>query len=171
MEAGRRRPRRRARVARVAAGAARCPGPRNQGRIARSRQSRDLARRVRTLAMKFALINPPWSYEGSIYFGCREPHLPLEYGYAKALLEADGHDVEIFDGQLGAMTREAIRSAVAGYAPDVAVVTTAPRYLFRRCAPPELRAPQEIVRDPRPLVPAVGAVGAPPSPTPGARPP
>ena len=37
--------------------------------------------------MKFALVNPHWSFEGSIYFGCREPHLPLEYGYAKALLE------------------------------------------------------------------------------------
>ena len=40
--------------------------------------------------MKFALINPNWTFEGSIYFGCREPHLPLEYGYAKALLEAPG---------------------------------------------------------------------------------
>ena len=31
--------------------------------------------------MKYALINPNWSFEGSIYFGCREPHLPLEFGY------------------------------------------------------------------------------------------
>ena len=38
-------------------------------------------------AMKVALVNPPWSFDGSIYFGCREPHLPLELGYAKALLE------------------------------------------------------------------------------------
>jgi anaerobic magnesium-protoporphyrin IX monomethyl ester cyclase len=37
--------------------------------------------------MKYALLNPAWSFEGSIYFGCREPHLPLEYGYAKSLLE------------------------------------------------------------------------------------
>ena len=37
--------------------------------------------------MRIALVNPPWSFDGSIYFGCREPHLPLEYGYAKALLE------------------------------------------------------------------------------------
>ena len=28
--------------------------------------------------MRVALINPPWSFDGSIYFGCREPHLPLE---------------------------------------------------------------------------------------------
>ena len=38
--------------------------------------------------MRFALINPPWDFEGSIYFGCRERHLPLEFGYSKALLEA-----------------------------------------------------------------------------------
>jgi anaerobic magnesium-protoporphyrin IX monomethyl ester cyclase len=43
--------------------------------------------------MKYALVNPPWSFEGSIYFGCREPHLPLEYGYSKALLERAGHEV------------------------------------------------------------------------------
>ena len=27
--------------------------------------------------MRVALVNPAWSFEGSIYFGCREPHLPL----------------------------------------------------------------------------------------------
>ena len=31
-----------------------------------------------------------WTFDGSIYFGCREPHLPLEYGYAQALLERAG---------------------------------------------------------------------------------
>ena len=60
--------------------------------------------------MKFALINPSWTFEGSIYFGCREPHLPLEFGYAQALLRRAGHDAEIFDGQLGALTTAAIRS-------------------------------------------------------------
>ncbi len=28
--------------------------------------------------MKVALINANWRYGGSIYFGCRSPHLPLE---------------------------------------------------------------------------------------------
>ena len=37
--------------------------------------------------MKVALVNPNWTFDGSIYFGCREPHLPLEFGYARALLE------------------------------------------------------------------------------------
>ena len=41
--------------------------------------------------MKVALVNPDWDFAGSIYFGCREPHLPLEFGYAAALLARSGH--------------------------------------------------------------------------------
>jgi hypothetical protein len=36
--------------------------------------------------MRYTLLNPPWNFDGSIYFGCREPHLLLEYSYAKRLL-------------------------------------------------------------------------------------
>src|SRR5690242_9205517 len=108
--------------------------------------------------MKFALINPPWSFAGSIYFGCREPHLPLEYGYAKALLEAAGHDAEIFDGQLGELSHASIVDGVAAYAPDIAVITTAPSYLFWRCAPPELRVPQQLALDLHEVAPALVAV-------------
>ena len=32
--------------------------------------------------MKFALVNPDWNFEGSIYFGCQEPHYPLELLFA-----------------------------------------------------------------------------------------
>jgi anaerobic magnesium-protoporphyrin IX monomethyl ester cyclase len=116
--------------------------------------------------MRFALVNPPWSFDGSIYFGCREPHLPLEYGYAQALLREAGHDAEIFDGQLGGMSRHALQASVAEYRPDIAVVTTAPSYLFWRCAPPELRVPQLTVRDLRPVVPTIAAVGPHASTTP-----
>ena len=49
--------------------------------------------------MKVALVNPRWTFDGSIYFGCREPHLPLEFGYARALLAAAGQPAEIFDAQ------------------------------------------------------------------------
>jgi B12-binding domain/radical SAM domain protein of rhizo-twelve system len=116
--------------------------------------------------VRFALINPPWSFDGSIYFGCREPHLPLEYGYAKALLEAAGHDAEIFDGQLGDLSHQSIIDSVAAYAPDVAVLTTAPSYLFWRCAPPELRVPQQLALDLRAVAPALVAVGPHASTTP-----
>jgi len=91
--------------------------------------------------MRLALVNPPWSFDGSIYFGCRDPHLPLEYGYAKALLEAAGHRAEIFDAQAEALDLPALRQEVEAFAPDMLVVTTAPSYLFWRCAPPELRVP------------------------------
>ncbi len=97
--------------------------------------------------MRYALINPNWTFEGSIYFGCREPHLPLEYGYSKALLEQAGHEVLIVDGQLEALSRQQIQDQVAAFTPDFAVITTAPSYLFWRCAPPELRVPAETVVD------------------------
>jgi B12-binding domain/radical SAM domain protein of rhizo-twelve system len=95
--------------------------------------------------MKIALVNPPWSFDGSIYFGCREPHLPLEYGYARALLNAAGHDAVIFDAQAEGIDHSALSLRVMNFAPDMIVVTTAPSYLFWRCAPPELRVPQQTL--------------------------
>lgn len=96
--------------------------------------------------MRVALINPPWSFEHSIYFGCREPHLPLEYGCAKLLLEQARHDVSIIDGHMFGLTMDETAQAVRSFVPDIAVVTTAPSYLFWRCAPPELRVPQHLMR-------------------------
>ena len=69
--------------------------------------------------MKFALVNPRWSFDGSIYFGCREPHLPLEYGYAQALLEARrarGRDLR--RAARRPVARRASASRVAAFAPD-----------------------------------------------------
>jgi B12-binding domain/radical SAM domain protein of rhizo-twelve system len=97
--------------------------------------------------MRVALVNPRWRFEGSIYFGCREAHLPLEYGYAKTLLERAGHEATIIDGQLQDLERDAIADQVAAIDPDLIVVTTAPSYLFWRCAPPELRIPMEALSD------------------------
>ena len=95
--------------------------------------------------MKVALVNPPWTFDGSIYFGCREPHLPLELGYCRTLLERDGHQVLMLDGHLMAQSYTELAAAVAAFAPDMTVVTTAPSYLFWRCAPPELRVPRELL--------------------------
>ena len=95
--------------------------------------------------MKVALVNPAWSFEGSIYFGCRDPHLPLEFGAAKLLLESAGHQAEIVDGHLFGMSTAEIAAEVKSLRPDMTVVTTAPSYLFWRCAPPELRVPQETL--------------------------
>lgn len=96
--------------------------------------------------MKVALVNPSWSYEGSIYFGCREPHLPLEIGYARAMLEAQGHETLMLDGQLDGLTNAELAEKVAEFAPGMTVLTTAPTYLFWRCAQPELRIPGEFLQ-------------------------
>jgi anaerobic magnesium-protoporphyrin IX monomethyl ester cyclase len=94
--------------------------------------------------MRVALVNPLWRFENSIYFGCREPHLPLELGACRALLEAAGHTAEIFDAHLCGMSTPALAEAVAHFGPEMTVATTAPTYLFWRCAPPELRVPREF---------------------------
>jgi B12-binding domain/radical SAM domain protein of rhizo-twelve system len=76
--------------------------------------------------------------------------LPLEYGYARALLEREGHTAEIVDAQLFGYDLPALRERVRETEPDMIVVTTAPSYLFWRCAPPELRVPRvtvEALRD------------------------
>ncbi|HEX3881044.1 MAG TPA: TIGR04295 family B12-binding domain-containing radical SAM protein [Stellaceae bacterium] len=95
--------------------------------------------------MRVALVNPAWNFAGSIYFGCREPHLPLEFGCAKALLERAGHKVEIVDAHLYGMSHDEMAARVRSGRPDMIVLTTAPTYLFWRCAPPELRVPQEAL--------------------------
>ena len=118
--------------------------------------------------MKWALVNPNWTFDGSIYFGCREPHLPLEYGYAKALLEREGHDVVIVDGQRDGLSRDAVRRQIEQYGPDRTVMTTAPSYLFWRCAPPELRVPRETLSDIAEVSGTTIAIGPHASTTPGA---
>ena len=95
--------------------------------------------------MKVALVNPAWSFERSIYFGCREPHLPLELGYARALLEAQGHETLMLDGQLDGLGNGDLAERIARFAPAMTVVATAPTYLFWRCAQPELRIPRLLL--------------------------
>jgi anaerobic magnesium-protoporphyrin IX monomethyl ester cyclase len=91
--------------------------------------------------MRVALINPNWSFDGSIYFGCREPHLPLELGYAAALLQQRGHEVLLLDAQAEQLDLPEVRERLTRFRPEMTTVTSAPSYLFWRCAPPELRTP------------------------------
>ncbi len=96
--------------------------------------------------MRVALVNPRWSFEGSIYFGCAEPHLPVEFGYARALLHQAGHESLLIDAHLFDLPDADVRRQVADFAAEMTVVTTAPSYLFWRCAPPELRVPRETLQ-------------------------
>ncbi len=52
-----------------------------------------------------------------------------------------------------------VESELHNFHPDLVVITTAPTYLFWRCAPPELRVPQELTRAVRSLSPVLAAVG------------
>ena len=96
--------------------------------------------------MRVALVNPRWTYEGSIYFGCRAPHLPLELAYAAALLERAGHQPLLLDGHLLDRSHDSLADEIHAFAPAFTVLSTAPTYLFWRCAQPELRVPAEFLR-------------------------
>lgn len=95
--------------------------------------------------MRIALVNPSWTYGNSIYFGCRAPHLALELAYSKALLEQEGHEVLFLDAHLNGQSNGDAAEAAAAFGAGMTVVTTAPTYLFWRCAPPELRVPRAFL--------------------------
>lgn len=118
--------------------------------------------------MKICLLNPNWSFEGSVYFGCREPHLPLEFGYAQALLQRSGHEAAILDAHLEHLSLDQVRDEVRRFNPEMTVVTTAPSYLFWRCAPPELRVPIQHISAIKDCAGEIVAVGPHASTTPGA---
>lgn len=118
--------------------------------------------------MRVALVNPNWRYDGSIYFGCRSPHLPLELEISRRMLVDAGHAAVVVDGHLFDLSLSDITAEVASFHPDMLVITTAPTYLFWRCAPPELRVPQELARALRDECPFLVAVGPHGSTTPSA---
>jgi anaerobic magnesium-protoporphyrin IX monomethyl ester cyclase len=97
--------------------------------------------------MKFALVNPAWDFRGSIYFGCQEPHYPLELLFAYDQIEAAGHVPLLLDAHSDHLQLGDVRTQVAAFQPDFLVIPTAPSYLFWRCPPPELRVPQHWFRE------------------------
>ncbi|MGY3111681.1 anaerobic magnesium-protoporphyrin IX monomethyl ester cyclase [Bradyrhizobium sp. LM6.9] len=108
---------------------------------------------------RVALINPNWDFGGSIYFGCRSPHLPLELGISEHYLKAAGHKTLLLDAHMFDLSLADIEAELRAFGPDQIVITTAPTYLFWRCAPPELRVPQELAMGVRDLAPILVAVG------------
>jgi B12-binding domain/radical SAM domain protein of rhizo-twelve system len=93
--------------------------------------------------MKYALVNPRWSFEGSTYFGCPEPHFPLELLYAQHTLRRAGHEVVLIDAFMESLGADEVRRRLSGFEEDLLVVPTAPSYLFWRCPQPELRVPRQ----------------------------
>ena len=62
------------------------------------------------------------------------------------MLEDAGHTVQLLDGHLLELDTAAMVAQTRAFAPDLTVVTTAPTYLFWRCAQPELRVPTALVQ-------------------------
>lgn len=86
--------------------------------------------------MRFAFVNPNWSFTGSTYFGCREPHYPLELLFAMQKVEAAGHAAMLVDAQNDDLPLAEVVTRVSSFAPDFLVIPSAPSYLFWRCPPP-----------------------------------
>jgi anaerobic magnesium-protoporphyrin IX monomethyl ester cyclase len=95
--------------------------------------------------MRFALVNPKWSFEGSTYFGCPEPHLPLELLSAREMLRAAGQEVLLVDAWMEDLSPEQVRTRLDSFGEDFVVIPTAPSYLFWRCPQPELRVPRHWI--------------------------
>ncbi len=93
--------------------------------------------------MKFALVNPNWDFKGSTYFGCQEPHYPLELLFAYDKLREAGHEPLLVDAQVENLSIDDAKRHVHAFAPDFLVIPTAPSYLFWRCPQPELRVPRQ----------------------------
>ncbi len=95
--------------------------------------------------MRYALINPVWTFHGSTYFGCPEPHFPLELLSAQEMLRAAGHDVLLIDAFMESLTPDHVRERLRSFDEDFVVIPTAPSYLFWRCPQPELRVPRQWI--------------------------
>ena len=91
--------------------------------------------------MKYALVNPHWSFEGSTYFGCADPHFPLELLSAREFLRSSGHEVLLIDANIEGISAAETRDRLLDFNEDFLVIPTAPSYLFWRCPQPELRIP------------------------------
>src|ERR1700709_2390125 len=93
--------------------------------------------------MKFGLVNPNWTFHGSTYFGCRDPHFPLELLSAREMLRKEGHQVLLVDALMEELQSEYMLDHLDACREDFLVIPTAPSYLFWRCQQPDLTVPAQ----------------------------
>lgn len=93
--------------------------------------------------MKYALVNPRWTFGGSTYFGCKEPHFPIELLCAQDRLRVAGHQVLLVDAHMENLEPGEVVRRLDSFGEDFLVMPTAPSYLFWRCPQPELRVPRQ----------------------------
>jgi B12-binding domain/radical SAM domain protein of rhizo-twelve system len=87
----------------------------------------------------------------------------LELGISQHYLRQAGHATLLLDAHMFDLSLADITAELEAFRPDIVAVTTAPTYLFWRCAPPELRVPQQLtlaLRDTVPILVAVGPHGS-----------
>ncbi len=96
--------------------------------------------------MRYALVNPQWSFEGSTYFGSQQPVMPIELFAAREMLREAGHEVLLVDAFLERLSPADVVKRLDGFSEDFLVMPTANSYLFWRCPQPELRVPQHWLR-------------------------
>jgi B12-binding domain/radical SAM domain protein of rhizo-twelve system len=84
------------------------------------------------------------------------------------MLSQAGHATLLLDAHMFDLSLAGIEDELRSFRPDMIVITTAPTYLFWRCAPPELRVPQQLARAVRDLSPTLVVVGPHGSTTPKA---
>jgi B12-binding domain/radical SAM domain protein of rhizo-twelve system len=95
--------------------------------------------------MRYALVNPRWTFEGSTYFGCKSPHFPLELLSAREMLHAAGQDVLLIDALMEDLAPSQVIERLDAFSEDFLVIPTAPSYLFWRCPQPELRVSRQWI--------------------------
>jgi anaerobic magnesium-protoporphyrin IX monomethyl ester cyclase len=81
--------------------------------------------------MNIVLMNPPWEGYRAPFRGSLVPLQPLDLAYVAGNLRA-AHDVRIIDMNAAGLTRDRLPDLGD---PDLFMVTTAPSYLYWRCAP------------------------------------
>ena len=117
--------------------------------------------------MRYAFVNPNWNFSGSTYFGCTEPHYPLELMFACDQVIRSNGEALLVDAHVENLSTTEVAPTVRDFHPDFLVIPTAPSYLFWRCPPPELRVPKQWFSALRGSGTQV-AIGPHPSATPGA---
>ena len=95
--------------------------------------------------MRYALVNPKWSFTGSTYFGCAEPHFPLELLSAREMLRSAGQEVLLIDAWMEDLSPTQVAERLESFNEHFLVIPTAPSYLFWRCPQPELRVPRQWI--------------------------
>jgi anaerobic magnesium-protoporphyrin IX monomethyl ester cyclase len=95
--------------------------------------------------VKYALVNPVWTFARSTYFGCQEPHFPLELLTARNTLRRDGHEALLVDAFMESLSPDEVGRRLEQFGEEFLVIPTAPSYLFWRCPQPELRVPTEWI--------------------------